>query len=263
MLTFSGGRFRAGVTSALSYLYYRNFRRSGLPDRTERGSYGQFCPVAMAAEIVCNRWTVLVLRELLCGTTRFNDLRRGVPRMSPSLLSKRLKELEVAGLISVTPTSQPGVMDYRPTRAGDDLREIIMSLGFWGQRWVESSLSLKNLDPSLLMWDMRRNLRPEPLPPRRCTINFIYPELSDDRKSWWLVIDGATVDLCLVDPGYDVDLYVTSPLRTMTAVWMGIATLEREVANGGVELTGDKAIARSMQQWLGLSPFAKGMRAVG
>lgn len=234
-----------------------------MPDRTERGSYGQFCPVAMAAEIVCNRWTVLVLRELLCGTTRFNDLRRGVPRMSPSLLSKRLKELEVAGLISVTPTSQPGVMDYRPTRAGDDLREIIMSLGFWGQRWVESSLSLKNLDPSLLMWDMRRNLRPEPLPPRRCTINFIYPELSDDRKSWWLVIDGATVDLCLVDPGYDVDLYVTSPLRTMTAVWMGIATLEREVANGGVELTGDKAIARSMQQWLGLSPFAKGMRAVG
>jgi DNA-binding HxlR family transcriptional regulator len=234
-----------------------------LPDRTERGSYGQFCPVAMAAEIVCNRWTVLVLRELLCGTTRFNDLRRGVPRMSPSLLSKRLKELEVAGLISVTPAGQPGVMDYRPTRAGEDLREIIMSLGFWGQRWVESSLSLKNLDPSLLMWDMRRNLRPEPLPPRRCTINFIYPELSDDRKSWWLVIDGATVDLCLVDPGYDVDLYVTSPLRTMTAVWMGIATLEREVANGSVELTGDKAIARSMQQWLGLSPFAKGMRAVG
>jgi DNA-binding HxlR family transcriptional regulator len=234
-----------------------------LPDRTERGSYGQFCPVAMAAEIVCNRWTVLVLRELLCGTTRFNDLRRGVPRMSPSLLSKRLKELEVAGLISVTPAGQPGVMDYRPTRAGEDLREIIMSLGFWGQRWVESSLSLKNLDPSLLMWDMRRNLRPEPLPPRRCTINFIYPELSDDRKSWWLVIDSATVDLCLVDPGYEVDLYVTSPLRTMTAVWMGIATLEREVASGGIELIGDKVIARSMQQWLGLSPFAKGVRAVG
>jgi DNA-binding HxlR family transcriptional regulator len=234
-----------------------------LPDRTERGSYGQFCPVAMAAEVVCNRWTVLVLRELLSGTTRFNDLRRGVPRMSPSLLSKRLKELEVAGLISVTPTIHPGVMDYRPTQAGEDLREVIMSLGFWAQRWVESSLSLKNLDPSLLMWDMRRNLRPEPLPPRRCTINFIYPELSGDRKSWWLVIDGATVDLCLVDPGYDVDLYVTSPLRTMTAVWMGIATLEREVSSGGIELTGDKAIARSMQQWLGLSPFAKGIRAVG
>jgi DNA-binding HxlR family transcriptional regulator len=234
-----------------------------LPERTERGSYGQFCPVAMAAEIVCNRWTVLVLRELLSGTTRFNDLRRGVPRMSPSLLSKRLKELEVAGLISVTPAGQPGAMDYRPTKAGEDLREVIMSLGFWAQRWVESSLSLKNLDPSLLMWDMRRHLRPEPLPPRRCTINFIYPELAGDRKSWWLVVEGETVDLCLTDPGYEVDLYVTSPLRTMTAVWMGVATLEREVANGGIELSGDKAIARSMQQWLGLSPFAKGVRAVG
>jgi DNA-binding HxlR family transcriptional regulator len=234
-----------------------------LSDRIDRGSYGQFCPVAMAAEIVCNRWTVLVLRELLCGTTRFNDLRRGVPRMSPSLLSKRLKELEMTGLIRVTPSGQPGVMDYRPTQAGEDLREVIMSLGFWGQRWVESSLSLKNLDPSLLMWDMRRHLRPEPLPPRRCTINFIYPELPGDRKSWWLVIDHESVDLCLTDPGYEVDLYVTSPLQTMTAVWMGIATLEREVANGRIELTGDKAIARSMQQWLGLSPFAKGLRAVG
>ena len=106
-------------------------------DKTERGSYGQFCPVAMAAEIVCNRWTALVLRELLCGTTRFNDLRRGVPRMSPSLLSKRLKELEEAGVISATPSGQPGVMDYRLTQAGEDLRPVVMQLGFWGQRWVE------------------------------------------------------------------------------------------------------------------------------
>ena len=230
--------------------------------REDRGSYGQFCPVAMAAEIVCNRWTVLVLRELLCGTTRFNDLRRGVPRMSPSLLSKRLKELEEAGLILASPTAQAGVMEYRPTAAGEDLREVILSLGFWGQRWVESSLSLKNLDPALLMWDIRRNLLPEPLPSRRCTINFIYPELSADRKSWWLVVADAKVDLCLTDPGYDVDLYVSCPLRTMTAVWMGLSNLESEVAAGRIELTGDKAVARSMHRWLGLSMFAKGQRAV-
>jgi DNA-binding HxlR family transcriptional regulator len=211
----------------------------------------------MAAEIVCNRWTALVLRELLCGTTRFNDLRRGVPRMSPSLLSKRLKELEDAGVITATPSGQPGVMDYRPTECGEELRPIIMSLGFWGQRWVESSLSLKNLDPSLLMWDMRRNLQPMPLPTRRTTINFIYPELSSDRKSWWLVVDGEKVDLCLTDPGYDVDLYVSCPLRTMTAVWMGIAKLRTEVEAGHIQLTGDKDVAKSMQQWLGLSPFAK------
>ena len=118
-----------------------------MSDKIERGSYGQFCPVAMAAEIVCSRWTALVVRELLCGTTRFNDLRRGVPLMSPTLLSKRLKELEEAGVITTVPTGQAGVVEYRLTEAGEDLRPVVMSLGIWGQRWVESSLSLKNLDP--------------------------------------------------------------------------------------------------------------------
>jgi DNA-binding HxlR family transcriptional regulator len=252
------------VVQALCYLYCQRFpEETRLPNITERGSYGQFCPVAMAAEIVCNRWTALVLRELLCGTTRFNDLRRGVPRMSPTLLSKRLKELEDAGVIVATPTNQPGVVDYKPTEAGEDLRGTIMSLGFWGQRWIESTLSLKNLDPALLMWDMRRNLHPTPLPARRTTINFIYPEMKPDRKSWWLVIDGEKVDLCLTDPGYDIDLYVSCPLRTMTAVWMGMAKLNSEVEAGTIQLTGDKALAKSMQQWLGLSPFAQGQRAVG
>src|SRR5690606_37682042 len=151
----------------------------------ELGSYGQFCPVAMAAEVICSRWTMLVLRELLCGSTRFNDLRRGVPLMSPTLLSKRLKELEKAGVIMAVPSVQSGVSEYRLTAAGEDLRPVVMSLGFWGQRWVEYSLSLKNLDPSLLMWDMRRRLDPTPLPPRRCTINFLFPEIPSAKRSWW------------------------------------------------------------------------------
>jgi DNA-binding HxlR family transcriptional regulator len=234
-----------------------------LSRNSERGSYGQFCAVSMAAEIVCNRWTALVLRELLAGSTRFNDLRRGVPRMSPSLLSKRLKELEEAGVIAAKRTRQPGVREYRLTQAGEELRGVIDSLGFWGQRWIESSLSLKNLDPALLMWDMRRNLRPQPLPSRRSTLKFNYPELRVDRRSWWLVIDGENIDLCLTDPGYDVDLHVRSSLRTMTAIWMGITNLEREIKSGNVTLEGEKAIARSMHQWFGLSPFAKGERAVG
>ncbi|MDQ8728400.1 helix-turn-helix domain-containing protein [Bradyrhizobium sp. LHD-71] len=214
----------------------------------------------MAAEIVCSRWTALVLRELLCGSTRFNDLRRGVPRMSPTLLSKRLKELEEAGVIVAIPTAQPGVVDYRLTDAGEELREVVESLGVWGQRWVESSVTLKNLDPSLLMWDMRRNLKIEPLPTRRCTINFTFPELSAGRKSWWLVIDGGKVDLCGFDPGYEVDLYVRSSLYSMTSVWMGHATLRVEVDAGRIELTGDRAIAGSMDAWLGLSPLAKAYR---
>jgi DNA-binding HxlR family transcriptional regulator len=211
----------------------------------------------MAAEVVCTRWTALILREMLCGTTRFNDLRRGVPLMSPTLLSKRLKDLEEVGIITTVPTGQPGIVEYRLTEAGEDLRPVVMSLGIWGQRWVESSLSLKNLDPSLLMWDMRRWLDPTPLPPRRTTIQFTYPELPSAKRVWWLVIDGGKVDLCLTSPGFDIDLYVKSPLRTMTAVWMGMTTIKKEVADGNVELIGDKQIAQSMQQWLGLSPFAK------
>src|SRR5262245_1915603 len=132
------------------------------------GSYGQFCPVAMAAEVVCSRWTALVLRELMCGSTRFNDIRRGVPRMSPTLLSKRLKELERAGIVEIRATGS-GTVEYHLTESGEDLRSVIMNLGIWGQRWVEAQVTLKNLDPSLLMWDMRRGLNPSPIPPRRCT----------------------------------------------------------------------------------------------
>jgi DNA-binding HxlR family transcriptional regulator len=218
-----------------------------LRKQTEPGNYGQFCPVAMAAEIVCSKWTPLVLRELLSGSTRFNDLRRGVPRMSPTLLSKRLKELEEAGVIAARATGRAGGAEYRLTQAGEDLRDVIMSLGGWGQRWIESSLTLKNLDPSLLMWDMRRNIAPTSMPNRKCTVQFVYPELGDGRD----------VDLCSVDPGFEIDLYVNSKLRSMTAVWMGHSTLKAEIEAGNIALTGDKAIARSMHGWLGLSPFAK------
>jgi DNA-binding HxlR family transcriptional regulator len=223
----------------------------------EVDGYGQFCPVAMAAEVICARWTPLILRELLCGSSRFNDLRRGVPRMSPTLLSKRLKDLEQAGVIETRPTSQAGIVEYHLTQAGQELRPIVMSLGIWGQRWVETQLSLKNLDPSLLMWDMRRNLDLTPMPSRRCTIQFHYPELPAARQYFWLVVDNRLVDLCPVDPGYEVDLFVECSLRTMTAIWMGLTNVQVELDAGRLELSGDKTLVHSMQQWLGLSPFAK------
>jgi DNA-binding HxlR family transcriptional regulator len=233
-----------------------------LRNQTGPGGYGQFCPVAMAAEIVCSKWTPLLLRELLSGSTRFNDLRRGVPRMSPTLLSKRLKELEEAGVIAARATGESGAGEYRLTAAGEDLRDVIMSLGVWGQRWIESSLTLKNLDPSLLMWDMRRNIAPASVPAHRCTVQFIYPELSPGRNKWWLVIDGSEVDLCSVNPGFEVDLYVTSTLRSMTAVWMGHSTLKTEIDTGNIVLMGDKAMTRSIHGWLGLSRFAKEKRRI-
>lgn len=217
----------------------------------------------MAAEVICSRWTVLVLREMLSGTTRFNDLRRGVPLMSPTLLSKRLKELIEAGVVTTIRTNQPGVVEYKVTEAGEELRGIVMSLGVWGQRWIESSLSLKNLDPSLLMWDMRRRVAMASFPKRKCTVKFTYPELGATRNSWWIVVEEGAVDLCSVDPGYEVDLYVRAALRNMITVWMGISTLKAEIEAGKIELTGDKVLARSMHNWLGLSPFASEKSRIG
>jgi DNA-binding HxlR family transcriptional regulator len=224
-------------------------------------SYGQFCPVSMAAEVVCSRWTLLVIRELLCGSTRFNDLRRGVPRMSPALLSKRLKELEQAGIVQAEPTGTPGVNDYRLTRAGEELRPLVMTLGEWGQNWVETSLSLRNLDPSLLMWDMRRRIDPRPFPAGRTVVQFQYPELDEGRQDWWLVVERGTVDLCLVDPGHEVDVLVRGSLRAMTSVWMGYTSLRGELGRGTLDVEGPPALVAAMPAWLGLSSFAPMRRA--
>nr|CAD6421345.1 transcriptional regulator [Rhizobium sp. Q54] len=227
----------------------------------ERGGYGQFCPVSMASEVLCSRWTTLVVRELLCGSTRFNELRRGVPKMSPALLSKRLKELEKAGVVTVD-RSSAGMTEYRLSPSGEELRSVIMGLGTWAQRWIESRLSLKNLDPSLLMWDMQRNLGTGHLPPRRCTIQFLYPEVAGAQKRWWLVIENGKADLCNFDPGHDLDLVIRSSLHTMTAIWMGLTTVRHETSVGRLEVEGDPALARNMQDWLGLSKFAPVQRMV-
>jgi DNA-binding HxlR family transcriptional regulator len=224
----------------------------------KNSSYGQFCPVAMAAELVCTRWTPLVLRELLAGSTRFNDLRKGVPRMSPALLSTRLKELEDAGIIERRRDPDSSGHDYHLTQAGRDLWPVVEALGIWGQRWLETRVSLRNLDPSLLMWDMRRNLNPTPMPARRSTIQFLYPELQPSQQNWWLVVEpGVGTDLCASDPGFEVDLYVETDLRTMTAIWMGLATVEEEVRAGRLQLNGDGGLRRAMPRWLGLSVFAR------
>ncbi len=221
------------------------------------GGYHQFCPVAMASEVLCKRWTVILLRELLAGSTRFNDLRKGVPRMSPALLSTRLKELARAGILERRATPERKVFDYLLTEAGRDLRGVVMGIGIWGQRWVEAQVSLKNLDPSLLMWDMRRNLDPTPMPDRKCVVQFLYPELPKARRNYWMIVTPPDdVDLCSVDPGFDIDLYVTTDLQTMTAIWMGVSKVRREIEAGRLVLTGDRGLARRMQTWLGLTPFA-------
>jgi DNA-binding HxlR family transcriptional regulator len=226
------------------------------------GSYQQFCPVAMAAEILCTRWTIIVLREMFAGSTRFNELRRGVPRMSPALLSQRLKELETAGIVARgNSASDRGVHEYQLTESGRELGPLVEAFGVWGQRRIQSKLSLAHLDVDLLMWDMRRNLNITPMPAHRTVVEFVYPKLPSTKRRFWLVIDpGSGVDLCKIDPGFDVDLYVSADLRSMTAIWMGLDNLRASVASGRIVLTGDRKLAASMQTWLGLSPFAKEQR---
>lgn len=223
------------------------------------GTYNQFCPVAMAAEILGTRWTLLVLRELACGSTRFNELRRGVPRMSPALLSRRLKDLEAAGIVTRSPVKGAAdVFEYRLTRAGEELKPIIEAVGVWGHRWIETEASLKNLDPNLLMWDIRRNIDPTPMPAEKSVVEFIFGDLPASHRAWWLIVEpGNGVDLCSVDPGFDVDLYLATDVKTMTEIWMGFTPLRHAEKDGRLAITGNRTLAASVSSWLMLSRFAK------
>jgi len=223
------------------------------------GSYNQFCPVAMAAEILCTRWTIVLLREFIAGSTRFNELRRGVPRMSPALLSKRLKDLEAAGVVARSQIpGDPDLYEYTLTAAGQDLGQVVEAVGAWGQKWVTTQSSLEKLDPNLLMWDIRRGINTTPMPPRRSTIQVIFSDLQESRKNWWLIVQpGEEVDLCSVDPGFDVDLYLVTDLRTMTEIWMGYTAIAQAKAKDKLVVTGSRQIENNLQSWFSLSPFAK------
>jgi DNA-binding HxlR family transcriptional regulator len=210
----------------------------------------------MAAELLCTRWTVVLLRELGAGSTRFGDLRRGVARMSPTLLSQRLKELEQAGIVERRPLKgERGVYEYRMTESGRDLQPVIEAMGRWGQRWISARESLLNLDPALLMCDMRRNLDASVFPRRRTVLRFHYPEQRMSWRNWWLIVEGdREVELHAIDPGPAAEIVATTDLRTMTAIWMGLTTVTQSADR--LRVTGAPELAARMQQWLGLSPFA-------
>ncbi len=221
-------------------------------------SYSQFCPVAMAAEILSSRWTIVLLRELIAGSTRFNDLRKGVSRMSPTLLSKRLRELEAAGIIERGADRN----SYQLTDAGRDLKMVIEAFGIWGQRWMSRHLSLQNLDPLLLMLDMQRNVNLRRLPKRQAVIYLNFAEQAPARRKWWLIIERGDVEVTSTDPGVDPDLTIEATLRAMTEIWMGLSTVKKEAGAGRLRLVGDRDIADTMQHWLGLSPFASERKLV-
>lgn len=219
--------------------------------------YGQFCPVARAAEVLAERWTPLVVRELMCGSSTFNDLKRGVPLMSRTLLSTRLRELERAGVVERRPADGRRGHTYHLTPAGEELREIILSLGEWGQRWARSDVSKDDLDPTLLMWDMRRGIALDRVPDRRVVVNFVFTDLEKNvPPRSWLVIDAPDVDVCYKDPGHEVDLIVTTPLRRMIEVWMGDVSFGESLRDGSIRIEGARQLAAQFPNWLRLSGFA-------
>lgn len=222
--------------------------------------YGQFCPVAKAAEIVAERWTPLVLRELICGSHRFNELRRGVPLMSSALLSQRLKELEDAGVIERRAGSGK-ITEYHLSEAGQELRPIIEALGVWGARWTRSRLTVQDYDPSLLMWDIRRNINVELMPKTpRSVIEINLWGAEPSVRRWWLVVESGEVDLCLRDPGHEVNLHLSADLRSLVEVWMGRESMSEAARAGRLKLDGPPVLVASFQKSLKLSVFARAAR---
>jgi DNA-binding HxlR family transcriptional regulator len=223
--------------------------------------YGQFCPVARAAEVFGERWTPLVVRELLCGSTRFNEIRRGVPRMSTTLLAQRLRKLEEIGVVEHVRAAGGG--EYRLTAAGEELRAIIMALGHWGSRWIGSRLKRNQLDAGFLMWDIRRFARRELFPAqRRVVVQFRFTDARQGERAWWLVVENGELDHCRDAPGHEVTLIVESTVRALTEIWTGDVLPEQAVERREVRVQGAARDVRNVWRWIGASVFAPTRREV-
>jgi DNA-binding HxlR family transcriptional regulator len=213
--------------------------------------YGQFCPVAKATEVIGEKWTLLVLRELLLGTTRFNDFQRAISRMSPTLLAKRLRHLEECGIIIRKKISGQKGYEYRLTAAGKELGPLIEVLAVWGMRWARGQMTDDELDVEFLMWDVQRRLQTEHLPDGETVICLVFDELKK-YKTWWLLVDGDVVDLCTEDPGKDVDLYINSSVRTVVEVWEGDLDMRAALRDKSIKAHGLQHLIRTMPDWFGM-----------
>ena len=217
--------------------------------------YGQFCTVARGAEVLGELWTPLVVRELLCGSRRFNELHRGVPRMSATLLTQRLRKLEQMGVIERRRAK--GGFEYHLTAAGEELRPIVVGLGHWGARWVGTRLKRDQLDAGFLMWDIRRFARMDNFPPgRRVVIHFRFTDAPQGERQWWLVVENRTADLCRDDPGHELDVIVDSTVRALTDVWTGESEPDAEIRAGRLKVQGAVRNGQALWKWIGRSLFA-------
>lgn len=215
--------------------------------------YGQFCPVAKAAELLDQRWMLLVIRELVAGSDRFNDLHRGIPRMSRNLLAKRLRQLETEGL--VRRAEHDGIPSYRLTPAGDELAPVIEALGQWGARWIDS-MTDDDLDPAFLMWDMQRSIDRNALPEGQTVLEVTFTDLDPEVGQWWLVMSAEDIEVCQDDHGFEIDVTIEAEIRPFVRLWRGEIGWNDILRHEDLQLLGATHLQRQVPDWLELSHFA-------
>ena len=223
--------------------------------------YHQFCPVSKAAEILGERWNILILRELLCGSRRFNDIQRGLGGISPSLLTRRLKELEAAGMLTRQIGTKGSAASYLPTAAGEALTPVIVAIGDWGMRYARGDMTDDEMDLDLLMVDIQRRLVVEHIPARKATLHFRFTDQEARLMNWWIRLDGDQRELCTERPAEGENLTIKCPATTMAQVWTGDLSLSEAQASRALSVVGDEALINRMRQWIGLSVFTPERRA--
>lgn len=225
--------------------------------------YGQFCPIAIACEILAERWTPLILRELMTGKTQFNALKRGLPLISRTLLAQRLRDLVDAGLVNQIPKTSGRGYEYHLTDAGRGVQPLIIQMGEWGRAWIYPEVMKRDLDPGMLMWDIHQRINIEALPNKRTVVQFdlrnfpqTLPRESKAMKQWWLILDKPDVQLCLTDPGCEVDMIIKADLYALTRVWMGELKFKEAIRQGTIKMMGPTTLVSKFPSWLMLSVFA-------
>jgi DNA-binding HxlR family transcriptional regulator len=220
-------------------------------------SYGQFCPVAKAAELFCERWTPLVIRDLAAGASRFSELHRGVPLMSPTLLSRRLQQLIAEEIVERRPAARGKGWSYHLTRQGREFVPLVEGLGIWGQRWTRRQLTEHEIDLGLLVWSLERSVNANAFGGGRTVVRIEFSDQPPNKRRWWFINEHGRCELCLENPGFEVDLYLAGTLPDFIYIVRGDLTLARAVARGRLEAIGPMRLRRALVRWLNLGPLTK------
>lgn len=225
-------------------------------------NYNQFCPISKSAEILGERWTILILREILMGARRFNTLQRGLGDVSPALLTKRLKQLEEQNMVIRRKIPGQKGFEYYPTEACEALLPVLFALGEWGIIWAKNTILDQDFDAEFLMLYLERSIDRDKIKGRETVIKFRFTDLTEQRD-WWLMVKPDAAEVCLKDPGRDIDVYFNCTVRTLSEIWMGDRTYRDAMQNGDLILDGDPALMRNVSAWLRPSVFAESPRTVG